>query len=312
MIQPHRTSSNLPELHHYRDRKVCRVLSHEFGVVRPYRTFSVYIVTGETRSAGCLCTSLWWFKHIEPYRTFSNHIITEIARCVEFCHMSFRGGSTVPNLLYLHRYRCNKVCRVLCTCWGYIESPRTFSNHIITKIARCVEFCHTSSGWFDCTEPSLSTSLLGKQGLCSSSGWFKHIEPRRTLSNYIITEVERFVEFCTCSGLFTCIEPPRTFSNHIITKIARYVEFCHTSSGWFDCTEPSLSTSLTGETRCTGCLCTCSGLFKHIKPTRTFSNHIITEIAKCVEFCHKSSGWFDFTEPSLSTSLQGKQGVQGA
>ena len=25
-----------------------------------------------------------------------------------------------------------------------------------------------------------------------------------------------------------------------------------------------------------------------------------------------SSGWFDCTEPSLSTSLQGKQGVQGA
>ena len=25
-----------------------------------------------------------------------------------------------------------------------------------------------------------------------------------------------------------------------------------------------------------------------------------------------SSGWFDHTEPSLSTSLQGKQGVQGA
>ena len=25
-----------------------------------------------------------------------------------------------------------------------------------------------------------------------------------------------------------------------------------------------------------------------------------------------SSGWFDLTEPSLSTSLKGKQGVQGA
>ena len=198
--------------------------------------------------------------------------------------MSFRGGSTVPNLLYLHRYRCNKVCRVLCTCSGCIESPRTFSNHIITKIARYVAFCHMSSGWFDCTEPSLSTSLKWKQGvqgayglvsnllephhysdskvfrvlshefgvvrpyrtfsiyiatgetrsagcLCSSSGWFKHIEPRRTLSNYIITEVERFVEFCTCSGLFTSIEPPRTFSNHIITEIARCLEFCHMSSG---------------------------------------------------------------------------------
>ena len=25
-----------------------------------------------------------------------------------------------------------------------------------------------------------------------------------------------------------------------------------------------------------------------------------------------SSGWFDFTEPSLTTSLEGKQGVHGA
>ena len=73
------------EPHHYRDSKVCRVLSHEFGVVRLYRTFSVYIVTGETRSAGCLCTSSGWFKHIEPRRTFSNHIITEIDRVLSRC-----------------------------------------------------------------------------------------------------------------------------------------------------------------------------------------------------------------------------------
>ena len=32
----------------------------------------------------------------------------------------------------------------------------------------------------------------------------------------------------------------------------------------------------------------------------------------CVEFFHMSSGWFDSTEPSLTTSLQWKQGVQGA
>ena len=88
MVQAHRTSSNLLEPHHYRDSKVCRVLSHEFGVVRLHRTFSIYIVTGETRCAVCLCTSSGWFKHIEPRRTFPNHIITEIAKCVEFCHMS--------------------------------------------------------------------------------------------------------------------------------------------------------------------------------------------------------------------------------
>ena len=88
MVQAHRTSSNLLEPHHHRDSKVWRVLPNEFGVVRWYRTFSIYIVTGETRCAGCLCTSSGWFKHIEPLRTFSNHIITEIARCGEFCRMS--------------------------------------------------------------------------------------------------------------------------------------------------------------------------------------------------------------------------------
>ena len=88
MVQAHRTSSNLPEPHLYRDSKVCRVLSHEFGVVRLYRTFSIYIVTEIERCAGCLCTCSGWFKHIEPPRTISNHIITKIARCVEFCHMS--------------------------------------------------------------------------------------------------------------------------------------------------------------------------------------------------------------------------------
>ena len=68
-VEPPRTFSNhialLLEPHHYRDSKVFRVLSHEFGVVRLYRTFSI-IVTGETRCAGCLCTSSVWF---EPPRT---------------------------------------------------------------------------------------------------------------------------------------------------------------------------------------------------------------------------------------------------
>ena len=117
-----------------------RVLSHEVGVVRLYRTFSTYIVTRETRCAGCLCTSSRWFKHIEPPRTFSNHSITELARCAG----------------------------CLCTSSGWFkhsEPPRTFSNHIITEIARCGEFCHMSSGWFDCTELSPATLLQGKQGV---------------------------------------------------------------------------------------------------------------------------------------------------
>ena len=109
MVQAHRTSSNLLKPQHHRDSKVWRGLPHEFGVVRLYGTFSIYIIAGETRCSGCLCISLGWFKHIEPHRTYSNHNTTEIAMCGEVCHMS--------------------------------------------------------SGWFDSTESSLSTSLQGKQGV---------------------------------------------------------------------------------------------------------------------------------------------------
>ena len=44
-----------------------------------------------------------------------------------------------------------------------------------------------------------------------------------------------------------------------------------------------------------------------IDPSRT-----TTEIAGSVEFFQLSSERFDSTKPSLTTSLQGKQGVQGA
>ena len=62
VVQVHRTSSNLLELHHCRESKVCRVLLHEFGVVRLYRTFSNYIFRGEAICAGCKekCSVLHW------------------------------------------------------------------------------------------------------------------------------------------------------------------------------------------------------------------------------------------------------------
>ena len=75
-----------------------------------------------------------------------------------------------------------------------------------------------------------------------------------------------------------------------------------------ECSEPSLLTSLLGKQ----CLCTSLGWFKHIELHRMYSNRNTTDIARCEEVCHMSSVWFDCTEPSLSTSLQGKQGVQGA
>ena len=103
-----------------------------------------------------------------------------------------------------------------------------------------------SSGWFDWTEPSLTTSLQGIEGRqgakCTSWMRFKHIEPHRT------------------------------FSNCILIEIARYIDFFHSSSGWFDCTEPSQTTSLQGIQGVQGAICTGSGRFKHIEPHRTSSN----------------------------------------
>ena len=122
-----------------------------------------------------------------------------------------------------------------------------------------------SSGWFDCTEP---TSLQGKQGM---------------------------------QGAYALVRGGSSTSNLIESEIARFVEFCHMSSGGFDCTEPSLSTSLQGQQGMEGVV----HLFVVVQAHRTSPNHIITEIAKCVEFCHISSGWFDHTKPSLS-------GVEGA
>ena len=175
MFQAHRTSSNLLEQHHYKDSKVCRVLSHEFGLIRLYRTFSIYIVQG--------------------------------------AYPLVRGGSSTSNLLEPHHYRDSKVFRILshefgvvrlyrtftiyivtgetrhavclCSCSGWfkhIEPRRTFSNHIITEIEKCVEFCHMSSGWFDHTEPSLS-GVQGAYALVrGGSSTSNLVEPSRTTS----------------------------------------------------------------------------------------------------------------------------------
>ena len=139
---------------------MCGELSHEFRVVRVYRTFSMYSVTGEARCVGCFCPSSGWFKHIEPPRT---SIVRDKAMCGEFCHRSlgwFDGNRTFSS------YIVTGCAGSLCPKVGWfkpIEPQRTFSYHSITKVARCEEFCHSSLGWFDFTEPSVSTSLQGNK-----------------------------------------------------------------------------------------------------------------------------------------------------
>ena len=193
------------------------------------------------------------------------------------------------NLLEPHNHRDSKVCRVLPHEFGVVCLYRTFSNYIFTGEARMQMVQGTSN----------HTSIQEKQGagcLCTCSGWFKSIEPHQTFSNHIRTEIAGRVEFIhMSSGWFDSTEPSLTTSLQ-----GKQREFFHMSSGWFDCTEPSLTTSLQGKQGAAGCSCTSSGWFKRIEPPRIFSNHSIAEIARCVEFFHRRSGWFDCTEPHSS------------
>ena len=185
-------------------------------MVRLYRTYSIYSIAGETRCAGCLCTSSGWFKHIEPHRTYSPRLPHHHMECASALLWTQRTSSNLLKITILNGWESLR----------NIEPHRTDTNHTSTELARCVDVYHMSSGWFDCTEPSLCTLLQGKQGvqgaLCKRSGLFKHMEPHRT------------------------------YTNHSITEITRCGEVCHMSSGWFDCTEPSLSTSLQGKQRVQG------------------------------------------------------------
>ena len=137
---------------------------------------------------------------------------------------------------------------------GVSSTSTLIEPSLTTALQRYLECFYTSSGWFDCTEPSPTTSLQGIQGVQGA--------------------------ICTGSGRFKHIEPPRTFSNFLLTAIAMYIDCFHMSAGWFDCTEPSPTTSLQGIEGVQGAICTGSGRFKHFEPHRTFSNDSLTEIAR--------------------------------
>ena len=75
------------------------------------------------------------------------------------------------------------------------------------------------------------------------------------------------------------------------------------SSGWFDYTEPHLHKGIK--------VCSVPMHLFHSEPSQTFTNHFNTEKARCVEVYHMHSRWFDYTEPSRTTSSQVDQGVYG-
>ena len=160
-----------------------------------------------------------------------------------------------------------------------VQAQRTYTKHTSTELARCV----------GC--------------LCTSSGWFKHIEPHRTYTINTITELARCVGcLCTSSGWFKLgvVRLYRTFSmnllepqQHKASKVwrglsqeFRVVRLYRTFSSY----------SIAGETRCAGCLCTSSGWFKHIEPPRTYSNHNFTELARL------GSMRFDVLEPPRTSA----------
>ena len=135
----------------------------------------------------------------------------------------------------------------------------------------------------------------------------------RTFTNYIVTEEARCTGcLCTSSGWFKYVELPRTFSNHIICRGGKVCRVLSHEFGVVRLYRTFTNYIVTEEARCTGCLWTSSGWFKHVELPRTFSNHIFAEMTRCVEFFHMSSVWFGSTEHSLTTSLYGKQGAQGA
>ena len=139
---------------------------------------------------------------------------------------------------------------MLCTCSGWfkhIEPRRTFSNHIITETARCVEFCHMSSGWFDCTEPSLSTSLQRQQGMQGVVHLFGVVQAHRTSSNLLEPHHYRDSKVCrVLSHEFGVVRLYRTFSIYIVTEATRYAGCCALVQGGSSTSnllEPSRTTS---------------------------------------------------------------------
>ena len=137
MVQAHRTSSNLLEPQHHRASKVCRGLSHEFGVVRQG---AYALVRGGSSTANL----------IEPFEP-QHHKASKVWRGLSPEFGVVRLYRTFSIYSFAGETRC---AGCLCTRSGWfkhIEPHRTDTNHSITEIARCVEVFHMSSGWFDCT-----------------------------------------------------------------------------------------------------------------------------------------------------------------
>ena len=85
------------ELHPHRDSKVYRARVRG-GSTGP--NLLCYIAIGETRCAGCLCTSSGWFKHIEPLLNLLELPNLRCARCNMHRFGEVQAHRTSSNLFY--------------------------------------------------------------------------------------------------------------------------------------------------------------------------------------------------------------------
>ena len=145
LLGVHRISSNLLEPHHYKDSKVCRVLSHEFWVVRLYRTFSIYIVYRGNKVCRVL---MHLFGVVQAHRTSSNLFKPHHYGDSKVC----RGLSHEFGVVRLYRtfsiyivYRGNKVCRVLMHLFGVVKAHQTYSNLLEPHHYRDSKVCRVLS-----------------------------------------------------------------------------------------------------------------------------------------------------------------------
>ena len=92
----------------------------------------------------------------------------------------------MTKILYIHIPRCIGIGR---TGDGVLKH-RTTSKRLILERARCVEFCHISSGWF------------------------KHIEPHRTPSKHMILECRVLSRFEGVEPLGNSVQVPYTTCYH--------------------------------------------------------------------------------------------------
>ena len=264
-------------------------------MVRLDRTFSDYSFTG-ARSAKC--TSSMRFKHIEPPRTFSNYILTERGRYLAFFYMSSALFDWTEPSLTASLQGIEGMQGAKCTSWmrfKHIEPHRTFSNCSLTEIARYIDFFHSSSGWFDCTEPSPTTSLQGIQRCAGCTMHrFGEVQAHRTSSNLLDLHPHRDSKVSRLlSHEFGVVRLDRTFSDCIFT----------------------------GD-RSEGAICTSWMRFKHIEPHRTFSNYILKQFIVHVCLCKTFEQLFcavcmvygsrgakkQWYKDALQTSLTGKAG----